>query len=79
MSELVVDTRNNPTSCANLTNQTVDSISPGTTFILIADHDPVGLKYMLEAEKPGITEWEFLETGPELWRARVSKVAATQA
>lgn len=75
MSELVVDTRDNPTSCASLTNQTVDTMAAGASFILISDHDPVGLKYMLEAEKPGVTTWEFLETGPEEWRARVSKVA----
>lgn len=74
-AELVVDTRDNPTSCANLTNQTVDGIAVGTSFILVADHDPVGLKYMLEAEKPGVATWDLLKNGPDEWRVRVSKVA----
>jgi uncharacterized protein (DUF2249 family) len=32
---------------------------------------------MLEAEQPGVTAWDWLKNGPEEWRARISKVAAS--
>jgi uncharacterized protein (DUF2249 family) len=41
--------------------------------VLVADHDPRPLRYLLAAEMPGVTEWQPLDDGPELWRARISK------
>ena len=76
-SELVVDTRANPgSSCVELTNHAIDGIAVGTSFVLVADHDPVGIRYMLEAEQPGVTSWDLLKNGPEEWRVRISKVGA---
>lgn len=63
-------------SCAELTNQAVDALAPGASFVLVADHDPVGLHYMLDAERPGGTTWESLESGPERWQARIAKPRA---
>lgn len=60
-------------SCAELTTQAVDALAPGASFVLVADHDPVGLHYMLDAEKPGETTWENIEAGPERWQARIAK------
>lgn len=74
-AELVVDTREHVAgSCATVTNKTLDSIPVGSSFVLIADHDPRGLHYMLDAERPGAVRWETLEDGPQLWQARVSKL-----
>jgi len=75
--ELVVDTRDpSADSCAAQTNRAVDALAAGASFVLVADHDPIGLRYMLEAERPGVTQWQSLEEGPTTWRARISKVAA---
>ena len=74
-TELVVDTRASTETCVALTNDAVAALAPGDSFILVADHDPIGLHYMLDAEQPGATAWEVLQNGPETWRARVSRAA----
>jgi uncharacterized protein (DUF2249 family) len=60
-------------SCAELTNSAVEELVPGASFVLVADHDPVGLQYMLAAERPGQTDWELLEDGPVTWQARITR------
>ena len=76
-SEQVVDTRlPGSDSCVNLTNAAVDALAagaPGAGFVLVADHDPIGLCYMLDAERPGIVTWQPLEQGPAVWRTRFTK------
>jgi uncharacterized protein (DUF2249 family) len=75
--EPVVDTRAHPDlSCADLTTRAVTALSVGESFVLVADHDPRPLRYLLAAEMPGVTDWQPLDDGPELWRARISKVSA---
>ena len=70
--ENVVDTRvPGAGSCASLANAAVDALAPGGSFVLIADHDPRGIRYMLQAERPGSTTWQVLEDGPERWQARI--------
>lgn len=52
-------------------------LEPGGTLRLINDHDPVPLRYQLEAERPDHYRWNYVESGPERWvvditsRARV--------
>jgi len=76
--EIVVDTRAHAAgSCANLATQTVDSIANGASFVLISDHDPRGLHYMLDAERPGQASWQLLEDGPVRWQVRVTKNAVS--
>jgi len=73
-SEQVVDTRlPGSDSCVNLTNAAVDALTVGASFVLVADHDPIGLCYMLDAERPGTVSWQPLEQGPGVWRTRFSK------
>jgi uncharacterized protein (DUF2249 family) len=73
--ERVVDTREHPeVSCADLTTSAVTALTAGESFVLVADHDPRPLRYLLAAEMPGVTEWQPLDDGPELWRARISKL-----
>lgn len=76
-TERVIDTRTATDSCANLTTQTVDDIARGESFVLVSDHDPTALRYMLDAERPGVASWELLEDGPERWQVRISKVGPT--
>lgn len=73
----VVDTREGGrASCADLTNAAFDRAADGDRFILVADHDPTPLKYMLNAERPGQVTWTPLEQGPKLWRVEVGKTSA---
>lgn len=52
-------------------------LATGDTLTLIVDHDPIPLRYQLDAERPDQFRWEYLENGPEQWvvditsRARV--------
>lgn len=73
--ESVVDTRRPAAdSCASLANQAVDALGPDESFLLVADHDPRGIHYMLDAERPGATTWEVLEDGPRRWQARIARI-----
>lgn len=75
--EQIVDTRiHEGGSCATLATTAVDGLVTGASFVLVADHDPRGINYMLLAERPGSTSWEVLEDGPERWQVRIGKTAA---
>jgi uncharacterized protein (DUF2249 family) len=75
--ERVVDTRlPDVDNCVALANSTVDGLTPGASFVLVADHDPIGLCYMLDVERPGTVSWQVLEEGPPAWRVRFVKPAA---
>jgi uncharacterized protein (DUF2249 family) len=72
--EQIIDTRGpDADSCMNLTNAAVDALTPGASFVLVADHDPIGLCYMLDAERPGVVAWQPVEDGPTTWRVRFTK------
>jgi uncharacterized protein (DUF2249 family) len=72
-AEPVVDTRGATDSCANLTNRAVDALGLGASFVLVADHDPIALRYMLDAERPGAVGWTPVEDGPQTWRVRITR------
>ena len=48
----------------------------GGDFTLVNDHDPKPLYYQLNFEYSGQLGWDYLEQGPEVWRVRISRVAA---
>jgi uncharacterized protein (DUF2249 family) len=48
-------------------------------FVLLNDHDPVPLRYQLQAEFPEAFTWEYLENGPEEFRVKITKVRAVPA
>jgi uncharacterized protein (DUF2249 family) len=74
--EQIVDARvRGEMSCADLAMGAFDALDDQASFVLVADHDPRGIRYMLQAERPGASGWDDLETGPELWRARVTRTA----
>ena len=43
---------------------------------LVNDHDPRPLYYQFQAELPGKFVWDGLENGPDVWRVRITKLAA---
>lgn len=51
-----------------------ERLQPGEGFVLINDHDPKPLYYQFQAELTGKFGWEYLESGPQAWRVRISKV-----
>ncbi len=52
------------------------ALLPGTGFVLVNDHDPRPLRYQFEAEHAGQFSWDYLETGPEVWRVRIGRASA---
>ena len=42
---------------------------------LVNDHDPRPLYYQFQAELPGQFTWDYLESGPEVWRVRITRLA----
>ncbi len=53
--------------------KTFDALKGGEHFVLVNDHDPKPLYYQFNAEMPGRFEWEYVESGPEVWRVRIGK------
>jgi uncharacterized protein (DUF2249 family) len=47
--------------------ESLSALGPGETLTLINDHDPVPLRYQLDAERPEHFRWEYRESGPERW------------
>ena len=63
----------------------IDQLATGETLRLVNDHDPLPLRYQLEATRPDQFRWEYVEQGPEEWavditsRARVVDARPTLA
>lgn len=55
--------------------QTWHDLDDGSSFVLVNDHDPKPLYYQFEAEHAGQFTWEYLETGPEVWRVKIGRRA----
>lgn len=54
---------------------TFDQLAPGDAFLLVNDHDPKPLYYQFQAERSASFAWEYLESGPEVWKVRIAKTA----
>jgi uncharacterized protein (DUF2249 family) len=48
----------------------------GNAVILVNDHDPKPLYYQFEAEHPGQFGWEYVESGPAVWRVCITRKKA---
>lgn len=49
-------------------------LKAGASFILVNGHDPVPLRYQLDAEHPGAFRWEYVDRAPEAVRVRISRI-----
>lgn len=58
-----------------LIRSTFRGLGVGETMELINDHDPRPLYHQFQEEMPGQFAWEYLQTGPDVWRVRVAKLA----
>mgnify|MGYP001091642348 CR=1 FL=1 len=55
--------------------ETYHGLAPGESFVLVNDHDPKPLYYQFSAEHPGEFDWEYLDSGPVVWRVRIGRKA----
>ncbi len=79
-SEQVVDVRQTPPPRRHpLIFGTFDTLQPGQAFILVNDHDPKPLYYQFRAEMDGQFSWDYLESGPQVWRVRIGKAGSRAA
>jgi uncharacterized protein (DUF2249 family) len=52
-----------------------ERLAIGESLQLLNDHNPQPLRYQFEDRVAGQFEWLALETGPAVWRIRISRVA----
>ncbi|MBX6351533.1 MAG: DUF2249 domain-containing protein [Clostridia bacterium] len=73
--ETVLDVRALPPAERHgLIFRTYEGLPRGGRFVLVNDHDPKPLYYQFAAEEPGRFTWEYVESGPEVWRVRIGRV-----
>ncbi len=76
-ADAVLDVRNDPPARRHeLILSTYHELAAGQGFILVNDHDPKPLYYQFDAEFTGKFTWDYLESGPEVWRVRIGVPAA---
>jgi uncharacterized protein (DUF2249 family) len=76
-ADQVLDVRNEPPARRHeLILGTYRDLGAGQGFILVNDHDPKPLYYQFDAEYTGKFTWDYLESGPEVWRVRIGVPAA---
>jgi uncharacterized protein (DUF2249 family) len=56
---------------------TYDALEPGDSFVLVNNHAPIHLRDEFDIEHPGSHDWSYLDSGPRVWRIRVSKLASS--
>ena len=52
---------------------TYGALGPGAGFVIVNDHDPKPQRYQFEAEHAGEFSWDYLESGPKVWRVRIGR------
>ncbi|MEU6422115.1 DUF2249 domain-containing protein [Streptomyces spiralis] len=50
-------------------------LADGESFVLVNNHDPKPLRREFEATHPGRFAWEYVESGPEQWQIRITRMA----
>ena len=53
------------------------ALAPGTSYVLVNDHDPKPLRYQFEAEHAGEFTWDAIESGPEVWRVIIGRPSSS--
>lgn len=53
-------------------------LAAGESFVLVNNHDPKPLRREFEATYPEQFSWDYLESGPTLWRVRISRLPAAR-
>ncbi len=58
---------------------TFEKLAVGESMLLVNDHDPKPLYYQFAAERTGQFEWQYLESGPEVWRVEIRRTSPAAA
>ena len=53
--------------------RTFNDLAPGETFMRINDHVREPLYYQFQAELGPVFDWDYVESGPQAWRAKVAR------
>lgn len=51
------------------------ALAAGETLRIVNDHDPVPLRYQLDATRPGQFDWTYAADGPEEWAVDITSRA----
>lgn len=79
-TETVLDVRREPPARRHaLIFETFEGLEPGQGFELRNDHDPKPLYYQFAAELADQFTWDYVESGPEVWRVRIGRTGAGPA
>lgn len=54
-----------------------DTLECRESFVLVNNHNPVHLHEEFETEHPGSYGWDYLESGPRVWRIQIRKLTST--
>ena len=74
MANPQLDVRSEPPARRHdLILSTYADLGPGDGFVLVNDHDPKPLYYQFAAEYPDRFTWDYVETGPEVWKVRIGR------
>ncbi|MEZ2145078.1 DUF2249 domain-containing protein [Bradyrhizobium sp. DN5] len=69
-----IDVRSIPRTMRHpLIFDTFDQLAPGQFFHVVSDHDPRPLRYLFDVRYFNIFTWDYVETGPDIWRVRVGR------
>jgi uncharacterized protein (DUF2249 family) len=55
--------------------RTFDGLAMGEAFTLVNDHDPFPLRHQFEGTRAGRFSWNYVESGPTVWRVLIGRVA----
>lgn len=73
-NERVIDVREiSPKIRHTIIMQLFDNLQMDQTLQLIVDHEPRRLKLSMDVRYDGRFLWDYLESGPDLWRVRIAR------
>lgn len=74
VGEIVLDTRQIPHAIRHATIfGALDSLAPGISLDIVANHNPLPLVAQLKQKHPGDFEISYVEDGPEVWKLRFTR------
>lgn len=50
-----------------------DALAPGASVVLLGTGDPAGYLEVLQRERAGLYDWNYLAEGPEVWRVALGR------
>lgn len=59
--------------------QKFDELRSGEGFVLVNDHDPKPLYYELRSVRGEVLDWDYVESGPKVWRVKIRKTKDVEA